>query len=95
MNSKENITKILLLGETGVGKSSLGNFIIGNEKFKSETGPKRITTTIHGEISEKYRDIYIIDSPGMQDTEFEDKKISEDLKNAFQKKMRESELYAY
>ena len=50
---------ILLIGETETGKSSLGNFIIGNEKFKSEKGPKRITTTIHGEISEKNRDIYI------------------------------------
>lgn len=53
MESKENITKILLLGETGVGKSSLGNYIIGEEKFVSNGGGNSVTTKIHGEISER------------------------------------------
>jgi len=88
MESKENITKILLLGETGVGKSSLGNYIIGKEKFVSNGGGNRVTTKIHGEISERelYRDIYIIDSPGTQDTKFEDEKYLEELKNNFNHK---------
>ena len=71
---KENITKILLLGETGVGKSSLGNYIVGKEKFLSQGGGNRVTTEIEGKISEResYKDIFIIDTPGSQDTNNED-----------------------
>lgn len=42
MSNKENITKILLLGETGVGKSSLGNYIIGKKEFLSRGGARRV-----------------------------------------------------
>lgn len=86
MERKENITKILLLGETGVGKSSMGNYIVGKPKFLSLGSSKRVTTQIEGNISERelYKDIYIIDSPGSQDTQLEDSKYLEELQNNFQ-----------
>ena len=85
MSNKENITKILLLGETGVGKSSLGNYIIGKKEFLSRGGARRVTTQIGGKISEReqYKDIFIIDTPGSQDTELEDSHYLEELKNNF------------
>ena len=84
----ENITKILFLGHIDVGKSSLGNYIIGRKKFESRGGWKRVTTQINGEINERdsYKDIYIIDSPGIFDTQLEDSINLEQLKKSFQNK---------
>ena len=83
MKNKENITKIVLLGETGVGKSSLGNHIIGREEFIKQGSAK-----IEGKISERelYKDIYIIDTPSFQDTNLEDEKFLEELRNEFKDK---------
>ncbi len=88
MTKEENITKILLLGETGVGKSTLGNYIIGKDQFLTNGGGNRKTTEIAGEISERkeYRDIYVIDTPGTQDTKLEDSKFLEELKMNFNHK---------
>ena len=88
MANKENITKILLLGETGVGKSSCGNYIIGKKKFLSQGGGKSVTKRIDGEISERdlYKDIYIIDSPGTQDSKGDDEKYLDELKKSFKDK---------
>ena len=85
---EQNITKILLLGETGVGKSSFGNYIIGKEKFLTQGGGSSVTKTIIGEISERdsYKDIYIIDTPGTQDSKGGDEKYLEELKNSFEDK---------
>ena len=86
MANEENITKILLLGETGVGKSSFGNYLIGKKEFLSNGFAKRVTTQINGKICQKeeYKDIYIIDSPGFQDTNLDDEKIIEELQCKFQ-----------
>ena len=82
---EENITKILLLGETGVGKTSFTNYLIGKEELLAQGGAKRTTNKIQGRISKRvlYKDIYIIDTPGFQDTNSEDKKFLEDLRNSF------------
>lgn len=86
MANEENITKILLLGETGVGKSSFGNYLIGKKEFLTNGFAKRVTTQINGKICQKeeYKDIYIIDSPGFQDTNLDDEKIIEELQCKFQ-----------
>lgn len=65
---------ILLLGETGNGKSSLGNFIAGRECFKVSNDPNSCTIEVVGEKSQIDKDIFIIDTPGFQDTNGNDRK---------------------
>ena len=64
MQGKENITKILLLGEAGVGKTNFSNYIIGKEELLAQGGGKRVTNKIQGRISKRelYKDLFIIDS---------------------------------
>ena len=52
---------------------------------------KRVTNQIEGRISkrEKYKDIYVIDTPGFQDTYLEDQKFIEELKLNIKIKMPE------
>lgn len=67
-------TKLIVMGETGNGKSSLGNFILGKQAFpvsdKSTTETK-ITKGHHG--INKNKDIFVIDTPGLCDTRNEDR----------------------
>ena len=51
---------ILLIGQTGSGKSTLGNWLIGEEVF--DTSSYTSETVI--EQSRKYGSINIIDTPG-------------------------------
>jgi GTPase SAR1 family protein len=66
--------KMLLVGETGNGKSSLGNFILNRKVFSVSNDPKAETKITRGEhgINET-QDIFVIDTPGLQDSEGSDK----------------------
>ncbi|KAK9524913.1 hypothetical protein VZT92_017273 [Zoarces viviparus] len=69
--------RIVILGKTGVGKSSVANTMFGEERFKigntvnSETSKCRAETSVDG------RDITVIDTPGLFDTD----RPEEDLKS--------------
>ncbi|EMS17021.1 AIG1 family protein [Entamoeba histolytica HM-3:IMSS] len=68
-------TKILLIGDTGVGKSSLGNFILGSDVFKVGGGSASVTQEISGFYGEGDRsDLFVIDTPTLQDTRKENEK---------------------
>lgn len=75
---KNNKLVILLIGRTGMGKSSMGNGIIGREVFpvgdirSCTSEPKMETRTLFG------LEIVVIDSPGFLD----DRGIETDAKNA-------------
>ena len=81
-----NNLKIVLVGETAVGKSQLGNFILNKECFKvgdtikSETGEISEETEIIKEMKVK---VTIVDTPGLNDIGGQDKKIMDKIVNKF------------
>jgi tRNA U34 5-carboxymethylaminomethyl modifying GTPase MnmE/TrmE len=81
-----NNLKIVLVGETAVGKSQLGNFILNKECFKvgntinSETGEISEETSL---IKEMNINVTIVDTPGLNHTGGQDKKIMDKIVNKF------------
>ena len=68
------IYNCILIGETGSGKSSFGNFAIGSENaFLVSDDPRSCTTATIRKISQLDPEIGIIDTPGLQDSQGRDK----------------------
>lgn len=66
MNEK---TRIVVLGKTGAGKSSLANTLCGKTAFKPDHSPASGTSKCQSEfMSISGRDIMLIDTPGFFDT---------------------------
>ena len=83
-----NVHNIVLIGETGNGKSSLGNFILGSSEFEVSEDPDSCTKDTIQKISKLDPEIGVVDTPGLQDSNGEDKqnydkmlKIFEEIKH--------------
>ena len=71
---QKKITNILLFGETGNGKSSLGNFLLGNNVFSVSADVKAETKVTFGrQGTGDSSDLFVIDTPGLQDTQGSDR----------------------
>ncbi len=79
---------MVLIGETGVGKSQLTNFIVkekdkvvvGNGKDSETIIPAGVSVERNGKI------VWVIDTPGFNDTEDRDKKILDEIVDFIKKK---------
>ena len=61
---------LVLFGETGHGKSTLGNGILGKEIFKTNDTMQSVTKEIYESNGiGKTEDIFVIDTPGINDTD--------------------------
>ena len=83
-----SITKILVLGKTGEGKSTLCNYILkyNEKKCKESSAPGLCTKTVDGFISNHYKDIFMIDTPGLSDSSGEDQIIVDRIRKAIKDK---------
>ena len=91
--SNNNQKYILVIGMTGVGKSSFVNFITGKDNAckvsnssKQFTAKYKMVDCIHA-CGSSYKTLYFIDTPGFDDPKGDKKNIEEILKfrNAFPK----------
>ena len=82
----KKVLRLVLIGETGIGKSKLGNFILQNKNvFKVGNTCKSETKSI---IEQKSivddMDLTIIDTPGLNDTDCCDNEIMDIIISKFQ-----------
>ena len=68
------LVNILVFGETGNGKSTLANHLLGYDAFKVSDDVKAETKVTFGRQGKgDSSDLFVIDTPGLQDTEGADK----------------------
>lgn len=89
MNSKFH--KILVLGNTGYGKSTLCNYILSYDKkiFKESDKTESCTFEVNGypaNENSKNKGIYMIDTPGLNDGKGRDQEIIDKIREELKKK---------
>ena len=60
--------KVMLVGKTGAGKSSFGNFVLGRESFVTSSGLEVVTAKAAADsVMVEGHELYVVDTPGFGD----------------------------
>ncbi|CAF0889208.1 unnamed protein product [Rotaria sp. Silwood1] len=81
----DNEIRMVLLGRTGTGKSSVGNTILGGKFFVAKKAPVGVTTQCaSGARDFENKRLFIVDTPGFLDPNIEDEVIQQEVGKSYQ-----------
>ena len=74
--------RIIVLGQTGDGKSTLCNYILGEKMCKESQGGNSTTKEVTGytSVKKKNDDIIMVDTPGLSDSDGDDQAIIDKIR---------------
>ncbi|XP_077354377.1 GTPase IMAP family member 8-like [Festucalex cinctus] len=76
--------RIVMIGRTGVGKSAVGNTIVGRKVFHSYAAAQSITEHCEIERVKCQRKIHIVDTPGIMDTSKDPEDVKREIAKCIQ-----------